>query len=80
MSSYADYAKISRDFDKTRRHVGTGLLLKALRQVAASLRVTSRSAMHLPNAPDEAERAYCGLGRQSIKAEAPRDARMSAIG
>ena len=37
MSSYADYAQISRDFDKTRRPVGTGLLLKALRQVPTAL-------------------------------------------
>ena len=37
MSSYADYAEISRDFDKTRRPVGTGLLLKALRQVPTAL-------------------------------------------
>ena len=63
MSSYADYAKISRDFDKTRRHVGTGLLLKVLRQVAASFRVMSCCAMYLPNAPDEAKRAYCGSER-----------------
>jgi ubiquinone/menaquinone biosynthesis C-methylase UbiE len=37
MSSYADYSEISRDFDKTRRPVGTGLILEALQRGPESL-------------------------------------------